>query len=272
MLVCLCIQLLMGLLLTWFFFPIQPPLDAMCPEVEYSGDGKVELSGVLAVVSASYIAEALTFLVSDTIKDVTAQVAAQLDPTTGTLYLNRVTLPASFRLGQHKLVVKYRMLPKLRDTLTFAKRSTALVQALTREGLVSGARAANGPLTWFKMPEWMQVEIVQMLGNSMNHTPWYRFPFMDLLKTYFSVLGKIVKIVADRHGWASALGSSGLVTDLVPGITMAAGFFQMYLLAYPLRRFLGQDYDKTKLTEQLVVAAPRGVKWSGTSTPVSIDS
>lgn len=51
---------------------------------------------------------------------------------------------------------------------------------------------------------------------------------------------------------------------------MAAGFMQMYLLAYPLRRFLGSDYDKNKLVEQLIVAAPRGVKWSEIDARVSL--
>lgn len=109
---------------------------------EYTGDGRDELSGVLCVVSASYIAEALTFLVKDSIKDVTAQVAAQLDPIRGVLYLNRVTLPPTLRLGQHKLVVKYRAIPKMLDTQTFLKRTTALAQVLTREGLATGSKYA----------------------------------------------------------------------------------------------------------------------------------
>lgn len=59
--------------------------------------------------------------------------------------------------------------------------------------------------------------MVQIFGESMEHTPWYRFPFMQFIGTYFKVLMKEVGIVQSKHGIAKALFSNAFLTDLIPG-------------------------------------------------------
>jgi hypothetical protein len=74
----------------------------------------------------------------------------------------------------------------------FKQRAAQLARALVEEGLASAAGADSGPLTCtppprlhlfgslltcrahavFKLAEWSQVEIVQLLANSLEHTPW----------------------------------------------------------------------------------------------------
>jgi hypothetical protein len=80
-----------------------------------------------------------------------------------------------------------------------------------------------------------------------------------VLKLYFSVFAQEVGVVAQSQGYAAALASEGFVTDLVPGIAMAAMFAQLALLAWPLRLALGDENPTGLYVEQLLVAAPTGV-------------
>ena len=93
-----------------------------------------------------------------------------------------------------------------------------------------------------------------MFGDSMTHTPWYRFPFMRFIQLYFQVrytsnhfshvlshslisatlqvLMKEVGIVQTKHGIAKALFSNAFLTDLVPGISFSCHFFHSYFLFF----------------------------------------
>ena len=56
-----------------------------------------------------------------------------------------------------------------------------LVKCLELSGLVK--KDAKGPeYTWYKLPEWLQVEYVQIFGSYMHHQPWYQFPFMEMIQ------------------------------------------------------------------------------------------
>ena len=80
-----------------------------------------------------------------------------------------------------------------------------------------------------------------------------------MLQLYFSVFAQEVSVVAQRQGFAAALASEGFVTDLLPGIAMAAMFAQLALLAWPLRLALGDENPTSLYFEQLLLAAPTGV-------------
>jgi len=124
-------------------------------------------------------------------------------------------------------------------------------------GIPTGESLRRDPV---KRP--MQVEMIQIFGASMSHTPWYRFAFFDFIKTYFEVLSKETNIVASRNGWFTAVASTAFLTDLVPGIVMSILFAQMTAIAYPLRKFVGESYDESRLIEELLIAAPRRIDWS----------
>merc|ERR1712071_601344 len=94
----------------------------------------------------------------------------------------------------------------------------------------------DGAYTWFKLNEWMQVEIIDELVKSLEHTPWYRFPFMEFMKTYFEVFQRQCKIVQEKYGIIQAYGSMPFLVDLVPGIVMTILFGQLKLLAIPLQK------------------------------------
>jgi len=132
-----------------------------------------DIPGVLAVCSAVYKAKSATALGAllsggkDTSEDKTGEVSGLLDRRTGVLQLLGYRIPTQIRLGGVTLEVRYR------QRAAQMKRDTVrdLGKALLERNLVESARLGNGPNNYYKLPEWMQVEIIQLFGESMEHTP-----------------------------------------------------------------------------------------------------
>ena len=108
----------------------------------------------------------------------------------------------------------------------------------------------------------MQVEILQIFGQSLESEPWYRFPYVQFMKVYFDVLFQESSIVQRKLGLQKAFGSMAFVTSLVPGLIMTFFFAQMKLLATPLLSMptswgFAEGYDEAQAREQLVVLRPR---------------
>jgi hypothetical protein len=125
--------------------------------------------------------------------------------------------------------------------------------ALREACLTDAEHAEDGHYTWFKLVEWMQVEILQEFGASLEHTPWYRLPLLGLMRRYFSVFRKVLRIVREKHGLGPAYFSSAMLTDLVPGMVMSAVFGQLTLLALPVRAMYGEEYEAENMVEELVL-------------------
>lgn len=194
---------------------------------------------------------------------------------------------------QYRLEVRFLRTQKdkrQRDPGKFLPAVERLMEQLENAGAVdlltcnADSSAVDPSLTFFKLSEWMQVEVIQILGESLEHTPWYRFPFIEFVRDYFKILGKNIGAVSDRHGLKAALTSSGLVTDLVPGIFMAFFFGQMALLALPLRMVLGGSYAtgdsgsrrfgcRKGLVEQLVLLVPgangKKIDWASIDSQIT---
>lgn len=138
----------------------------------------------------------------------------------------------------------------------------AMLDELRRFRAISDVHANDGEYTWFKLNEWMQVEIMQIYGKSLTHTPWYRFPYPEFLKIYFTTLYKESQIVKNLHGTAKAFSSVAFITSFVPGIIMTLLMSQLQLMALPLKALpestgFGESYDADKMVEELVVYAPQ---------------
>eukprot|EP00164_Ancoracysta_twista_P002113 GFYU01002789.1.p1 GENE.GFYU01002789.1~~GFYU01002789.1.p1 ORF type:complete len:1110 (-),score=314.84 GFYU01002789.1:142-3471(-) len=151
---------------------------------------------------------------------------------------------------------------KLTYVMTRADSSLVLTQSqrlsdlLRAGGHIRTAREGSGHWTWFKLPEWLQVEIMQIFGRSMETQPWYRFPFIDFIKLYCSVLKNEVKVVKEQFDWKTAMMSHAFISDAVPAVVMGALFAQLKALAFPLQKILGEEYDTTGLVEEVCVTLP----------------
>merc|ERR1711994_875417 len=76
----------------------------------------------------------------------------------------------------------------------------------------------------------------------MEHRPWFLYPFMDMIKSYFNVLQEEAMIVYGRYGIQKAFFSSAFVTSFVPGLVMLTLYAQLTLLTYPIQMGLASYY------------------------------
>jgi len=152
---------------------INSALLTISPIVEYEGD-RHDIGNVLRVVSARLEIRSGTGLFAPVVTDVTEQARALLDPSTGLLALSRLEAPAVLRLGKRVVSVRYRALPGVAPPGGRA-RIGELCRALAAAGVLDGAaRAGNTANNFFKLPEWLQVEVSQAFADSMEITPWFR--------------------------------------------------------------------------------------------------
>lgn len=102
------------------------------------------------------------------------------------------------------------------DTLEFYMRMPC---AMLEKAALQGTTHVHAfpRYTWYKLNEWMQVEILQIFGQSLETEPWYRFPYIQFMKVYFDVLFQESNIVQEKLGLKKAFGSMAFVTSLVPG-------------------------------------------------------
>lgn len=135
--------------------------------------------------------------------------------------------------------------------------SESVCAMLEGKGIVrSDLHPLDGEWTWFKLNEWMQVEMLDELVKSLEHTPWYRFPYMGFLGTYFKVFKKQTEIVKEKYGVESAYASGAFIVDFVPAIVMSMLFAQLKMLAFPLEMTMpedGYDHDPSRFLEEVLL-------------------
>lgn len=95
----------------------------------------------------------------------------------------------------------------------------------------------------------------------MDHTPFYRFPYMAALRTYLKVLIKETNLVATKpgQGYLKTFFSDAFITDFVGAIITTLGFGALTGVSYPIKLVTGESYPKERLIEKVLIAAPRGV-------------
>ena len=167
--------------------------------------------------------------------------------------------------GNNKLKLKYRRLECGQGATDGRAKLEAAAEtirgALRGGGATRDLHGGDGEFTWYKLNEWMQVEILEVMAASLDHTPWYRFPFFEVLGVYFDVLRTESDLVAAKYGPVKAYASMAFVTDLVPAIVMSALFAQLHLMAMPLRAALGGEgyledgADPERFLEEIVLYA-----------------
>jgi hypothetical protein len=127
-----------------------------------------------------------------------------------------------------------------------------LCNFLETKSLIAGNLHDNdGHFIWFKLAEWMLVDIIEKIGSSLDHTPWYFFPFSECVQLYFAVLFKECNIVASEYGYMKAYASPAFLTDLVPGAVMALIFGQLKLMSIPLAKMFPLVSDDAMVEEVL---------------------
>ena len=63
----------------------------------------------------------------------------------------------------------------------------SMIRCLKLEGVIQN-EGGSVELTWYKLPEWLQVEMIQIFGEYMKHRPWFLFPFGDMLQVSLYII------------------------------------------------------------------------------------
>jgi len=195
----------------------------------------------------------------------------------GDVFRKRLVKGATFGLaGTNQLIIKYRRIVQadkrnhipIPDSVHNALRSglveniadvcKSLGNFLESKNLIQkDLHPSDGHYTFFKLNEWMQVEILEELVDSLSHTPWYQFPFMSFLSTYFDVFRQQCQIVQRKYGILTAYSSEAFFVDFIPGLVMSFLFGQLQLLAVPLKMMTPPDgyagLDQGKFLEEILL-------------------
>lgn len=61
----------------------------------------------------------------------------------------------------------------------------------------------------YRLSEWLLVRVAEQYGAYLNHTPWYRFPYMSFLWLSWKIFINEFAIVASSHGIGQAFSNYG---------------------------------------------------------------
>lgn len=155
--------------------------------------------------------------------------------------------------------------PQLRRAVSDQTDEGARVERVCRSAddaiVESGQRPVRAlhDSTWYKLPEWLLVTVAQEFGSSLDHTPWYRFPYLQFVALYWRVFDRELRVVAAADGLAAAVINSGAFMDFVIGVVLTLLFLQLKLLA--LGGLLAYGTSNQREFDQLIVEAPNEVDW-----------
>ncbi len=96
----------------------------------------------------------------------------------------------------------------------------SLVYCLRDAELILPDFGAGGEWTWYRLPEWLQVEMIRSFGEFLMYEPWFRFPFKDVFLKYLSILKQENEIVREQFGLKTAFLSMGFIINFVPALIM----------------------------------------------------
>ncbi len=89
--------------------------------------------------------------------------------------------------------------------------------------------------TYLTSPEWHNVDIAQEYAKFINHTPFYEFPYMKSISSYWKVFLKSWNAARKRRGLLPATLSSYTLMNLFIGITLSVEFAAKSALSLPMR-------------------------------------
>jgi FAD/FMN-containing dehydrogenase len=145
---------------------------------------------------------------------------------------------------------------------------------LQAAGMLTTPTSASATTHLFKLVEWLQVELLQDFAISLEHTPWYRYPFGAAASRYAAAWFATLEASTADVGLGASLASGGFWTSTIPAIVMGSLLGQLTLLALPCRAIAGDSYDSPGLREELLLWGPPSAsedldEWASNSLPAN---
>jgi len=122
---------------------------------------------------------------------------------------------------------------------------------------VKDVSAVTSVETHYRLPEWMLVDVCKEFASFLDHTPWYKFPYLSYIGLYLKLVFVEMISAMEKHGFMAAVFSNGLLMDTIIGIVLIVMFLQLFVLSLPLRMIFGTKLEKhpiyTDFNTELVV-------------------
>lgn len=91
--------------------------------------------------------------------------------------------------------------------------------------------------TFLTAPEWFNVYCSQAYGEFINHTPWYEFPYIESIKTYWSIFKNSYHEARKYDSFKTiAWKNDYLLMSLFVGAFMTVEYGAKSLVAWPVRK------------------------------------
>lgn len=97
--------------------------------------------------------------------------------------------------------------------------------------------------TFLTAPEWFNVDCSQAYGEFLEHTPWYEFPYVDCVTTYWKIFWQSLQQARKLDSlYTILMHSDYFSTNLFIGSFMTVEYFMKAMIAYPVLK-MSQSYD-----------------------------
>lgn len=102
--------------------------------------------------------------------------------------------------------------------------------------------------SYLSTPEWHNVDIAQEYGSYINHTPFYEFPYLASVKSFWTTFAKSWKTAAAKKGHLKVLTNEYTLMNLFVGTTMTIEYAAKALISLPIRlMYSGQEPQVIKM-------------------------
>ncbi|TEB18997.1 oxidoreductase [Perkinsus sp. BL_2016] len=118
------------------------------------------------------------------------------------------------------------------------------------------AAQEDSTTSYYRLPEWVLVRVTQIYANFLNHTPWYRFPYIKFTLLYWKLVLFAYLSAARFRDPLRAATNIGLIMDVIIGVVLTLLFAQLWVLAIPLRLLYGGENPSEGESSQLLVTVP----------------
>lgn len=102
--------------------------------------------------------------------------------------------------------------------------------------------------------EWASVDIFQTFGNSMDHTPFYKFEYFRAVNTYWKLFFKQTRECAKQEGWKNTLMSDGILMDMMLGSFITIGFLPLGLICMPMKWWYSKPQNADYSTQEIILS------------------
>lgn len=119
--------------------------------------------------------------------------------------------------------------------------------------------------------EWSSVELFKQYGKFMEHTPYYMFPYLKSILTFWKLFYTQSKECAKRNGWIRTIIHDGFLMNMTLGGLLSLVFGQLSILSAPARWIYTMPmFADTKFQELILFTKDGNIDRSFVSEDVNV--